>query len=120
MAGQIGLVPATMEIINGGIKAQSRLSLRHVERILKAINDKASLRNIIFCACYVTHPSYIPIVKEEWAIACSEEKSNIFLQNCLVVPALPRDSLVEWQVVAHISHPEKWICKSQHITLGGY
>lgn len=36
VAGQIGLIPGSMKMIEGGLKTQALLSLRHVERILAA------------------------------------------------------------------------------------
>ena len=36
MAGQIGLIPGSMVLIDGGLANQARLALRHLERILEA------------------------------------------------------------------------------------
>lgn len=46
LAGQISLVPGSMVMINGGIKSQCQLALRHVERLLKAIG-KSDLRDVV-------------------------------------------------------------------------
>eukprot|EP00095_Tigriopus_kingsejongensis_P001610 maker-scaffold381_size190066-snap-gene-0.34 protein:Tk01610 transcript:maker-scaffold381_size190066-snap-gene-0.34-mRNA-1 annotation:"diphthine--ammonia ligase-like isoform x4" len=36
VAGQIGLIPGSMELIPGGVEPEARLALRHVSRILEA------------------------------------------------------------------------------------
>ena len=38
LAGQIGLVPGSMDLAPGGPRAQSELALRHVESVLKVYN----------------------------------------------------------------------------------
>lgn len=47
LAGQIGLVPGNMEMVPGGIKAQSRLVVRHIDRILKAIDPGVNVRDVV-------------------------------------------------------------------------
>ena len=66
VAGQIAMIPATLQIINSGIRAEARLSIRHVERILLAMPGNASLQNISLVICYVTKRDYVAIAKEEW------------------------------------------------------
>lgn len=47
MAGQIALVPGTLNIVEGGIRRQCRLSLRHVSRIIKAVDPNTQLRDVV-------------------------------------------------------------------------
>lgn len=47
LAGQIGLIPGTMNIIKGGIKSECRLSLRHIERLLKAMDPNMNIRDVV-------------------------------------------------------------------------
>lgn len=47
LAGQIGLVPGTLDMINGGIRSQCQLALRHVERLLKAVDTNVNLRDVV-------------------------------------------------------------------------
>ncbi|KAI0219040.1 Diphthine--ammonia ligase [Lamellibrachia satsuma] len=107
VAGQIPLCPATMTILESGPAAQSRLALRHVDRILAAMTDGRSLSDVLLAICYVSHSRYIPFAQKEWQIALTgAEKNDAELeQSChlveyVVVPALPRSALVEWQVYA--------------------
>ena len=72
MAGQIGMVPANLALIEGGVRAQARLSLRHVSRVLAAMATGCYYDNIVTCVCYVTHPDFIPVAKDELARTVSE------------------------------------------------
>ena len=72
VAGQIGLCPATMTMLESGSAAQSRLALRHVERILAAMNDRCSLGDILLAVCYVTRRRYIPFAQQEWLAALAD------------------------------------------------
>ena len=72
VAGQIALCPATMTMLESGPSAQSRLALRHVERILAAMNDHGSLGDIMLAVCYVTRRRYIPFAQQEWMAALAD------------------------------------------------
>ncbi|XP_064624086.1 uncharacterized protein LOC135485670 isoform X2 [Lineus longissimus] len=114
VAGQIALCPATMKIIDGGIKAESRLSLRHVQRILAAKHPGLLLHGVTMGICYVTSSSSIPDVEAEWEKALEDERAvedfisgdSVPLLQVVVVSGLPRGALVEWQVVASVPGAE--------------
>ncbi|KAE8738160.1 hypothetical protein FOCC_FOCC016358 [Frankliniella occidentalis] len=99
VAGQIALVPGTMEMVEGGVRKQCRLALRHVGRIVRAMDPNTQLRDVVQGVCYVTHPSYIPEARREW-----EKRTNNAIVDYVVVPKLPRGALLEWQVWAHIGN----------------
>jgi hypothetical protein len=75
------MVPSTLQIITGGIRAESRLSLRHVERILQVMPGKTCLNDISMAICYVTKTDCIPIVKEEWKYARTKYVRSILGKN---------------------------------------
>jgi hypothetical protein len=75
------MVPSTLQIITGGIRAESRLSLRHVERILQVMPGKTCLNDISMAICYVTKTDCIPIVKEEWKYARTKCVRSILVKN---------------------------------------
>lgn len=52
LAGQIGLVPGSLEMVEGGIKAQCRLTLRHLKRLLMAVDPNFNLRNVVQVIIY--------------------------------------------------------------------
>ncbi|XP_073979888.1 uncharacterized protein isoform X2 [Rhodnius prolixus] len=96
VAGQIGLVPGTMNLVTGGIRRQCRLALRHVGRLVKAMDKDTQLRDVVQGICYVTNASYIREARNEW-----ERRTNNAIIEYVVVPELPKSALVEWQVWAH-------------------
>ncbi|XP_047099679.1 diphthine--ammonia ligase [Schistocerca piceifrons] len=96
MAGQIGLVPGTMQLIEGGIKRQCRLALRHIERVARAVDSTTQLRDVVQAICYVTRGTHIWEARLEW-----ERHTTNAIADYVVVPRLPRGALVEWSVWLH-------------------
>ena len=43
-----------MTVVDGGAVMQSRLSLRHVSRVLAAVSSNHCLRNLLLVICYAT------------------------------------------------------------------
>lgn len=96
ISGQIGLVPGNMTIINGGIKNECKLTLRHINRIAKAMNSKGQLRDVVQGICFLTHPNHISEARRQW-----ERRSANAIMDYIVVSGLPKKALVEWQVWIH-------------------
>lgn len=96
VAGQIPLVPGNMTLLDLNIKRQCRLTMRHIDRILKAMDANTHLRDVVQGICFLTHPSYIADARKEW-----EKRSNNAIVDYIVVPNLPRGAQVEWCVWAH-------------------
>lgn len=94
VAGQIPLVPGNMNLLDMNIKRQCRLTLRHIDRIVKAMDAK--LRDIVQGICFLTHSSYITDARKEW-----ERRTRNAIVDYVVVPNLPRGAQVEWCVWAH-------------------
>lgn len=105
ISGQIALVPGSMTIVEGGIKPQCQLALRHISRIAKAMHAHGQLRDVVQGICFVTHPNYISEARRQW-----ERRTANAIVDYIVLPALPRQALVEWQVWAH-AHNDKFDCK---------
>lgn len=114
ISGQIALVPGSMTIIEGGIKEQCKLTLRHVSRIAKAMNAQGLLRDVVQGICFVTHPSYIYEARRQW-----DRRTANAIMDYIVVPALPRGALVEWQVWAH-THNDKFDYEETGCSVGDY
>ncbi|NXU59362.1 DPH6 ligase, partial [Turnix velox] len=116
-AGQIALVPCTMQLVSGGVRTEAVVSLRHVERILQAMSQKSALHHVMAVSCYVTDSKHIPIARAIWQKKLREcekvEDSEMYrdvtavygLLAVVVVPHLPRDAAVEWHVVAVLDNP---------------
>lgn len=47
VAGQIALVPGSMTMLTGGARMECRLALRHITRVLKAVDPKVEIRDIV-------------------------------------------------------------------------
>ncbi|XP_058062679.1 uncharacterized protein LOC131212718 [Anopheles bellator] len=115
ISGQIALVPGSMTIIEGGIKQQCKLTLRHLSRIAKAMNAQGGqLRDVVQGICFVTHPAYIYEARRQW-----ERRTANAIIDYIVVPSLPRGALVEWQVWAH-SHNDKFDYEETGCSIGEY
>ncbi|CAN0097898.1 unnamed protein product [Bubo scandiacus] len=116
-AGQIALVPCTMQLVSGGIWTEATVSLRHVERILQAMSQKTALHHVITASCYVTDSKHIPIARSIWQKKLREckkvEDSELYhdvtavcgLLAVVVISHLPRDAAIEWHVVAAVDDP---------------
>ncbi|CAL8111401.1 unnamed protein product [Orchesella dallaii] len=96
IAGQIALVPGSMLLLDGGARMECRLALRHLDRILRAVDPKVEIRDIVQGICFVTDENYIEECRQEL-----EKRTNNSIVEYLVVPRLPRDARVEWQIWAH-------------------
>lgn len=77
ISGQIGLIPGNMSIIGGGIKQECKLTLRHINRIAKAMNSHGQLRDVVQGICFVTHPNYITEARRQWASSMTHEHKNV-------------------------------------------
>ncbi|XP_075700979.1 diphthine--ammonia ligase [Rhinoderma darwinii] len=104
-AGQIALIPCTMQLIPGGVVAESHLSLRHVDRVLDAIGPGTSRSHVMVAHCYVTQSSYIRCAMEAWHSSAGSQDTLPSL-TVAVVPRLPRGAVVEWHVMAAVSDPD--------------
>ncbi|XP_077998051.1 uncharacterized protein LOC144451142 [Glandiceps talaboti] len=115
LAGQIGMCPANLELIEGGIHPQARLSVRSVGRVLEAMNPKLDISSAMQVVCYVTHQNFIPVAEKEWmyALERTEMRDGYSGEECatsgvityIVVPSLPKKALIEWHVIAHSNKP---------------
>ncbi|XP_071414129.1 diphthine--ammonia ligase isoform X6 [Pithys albifrons albifrons] len=116
-AGQIALVPCTMQLVSGGIRTEAIVSLRHVERVLQAMSQKTALHHVITACCYVTDSRHIPIAHSVWQKKLREykkvedsemshdETAVCGLLAVVVISHLPRDAAIEWHVVAVVDDP---------------
>ncbi|XP_015486298.1 diphthine--ammonia ligase isoform X5 [Parus major] len=116
-AGQIALVPCTMQLVSGGVRAEASVSLRHVGRVLQAMSQKTTLHHVITASCYVTNSKSIPIARSIWQKKLREckkdEDSEMYrdetavggLLAVVVISHLPRDAAIEWHVVAVVDDP---------------
>ncbi|KAK2142335.1 hypothetical protein LSH36_969g00011 [Paralvinella palmiformis] len=114
-AKKIGLCPVNLTIIAGGIIPETRLSLRHVARILAAMTTNSGLYDIVTAICYVTNQKDIPTVEQQLNNYYEEQLKGSdngrmlpFSVLYVVVPSLPKSALIEWQVYAVTGWSNQW------------
>lgn len=117
VAGQIGLVPATMQPITDEY-SQTVLALNHVRSVAVDIDSNVDLRNIFYGICFVVDRALIPAARRAASSRAGGDKiwSRILVA---VVSGLPRKTLVEWQFVFHTLNVDEWEVLEQHSSLNG-
>jgi len=76
-AGQIALVPCTMELVKAGTYTQARLSFSHVKKVLEAVIGSLTLAHVVQAHCYTTRHQDIGMIRAVWESmlrATGEEK----------------------------------------------
>jgi 2-iminobutanoate/2-iminopropanoate deaminase len=96
-AGQIPLDPATGQIVDGDIKAQTRQALRNVEQILVAAGS--SMKSVIKTTVFLKDMSEFAAMNEVYADFFS---ASAPARSTVEVARLPRDVRVEIEAVALI------------------
>lgn len=94
-AGQIGLDPVTMEIVDGGIEAETRQVLMNLKHILEAANS--ALNYVIKTTVFLRDMSDFPRMNAVYAEFFSE---NPPARSTVAVTTLPKDVAVEIEAVA--------------------
>jgi 2-iminobutanoate/2-iminopropanoate deaminase len=95
LSGQIGLVPETGAIIEGGIEAQTRRVLANIRSVLKALSLDFS--NVIKTTIFLTDMAHFKLVNEIYADELKEAKPA---RSTIKVAGLPLDALVEIEMTA--------------------
>lgn len=65
-AGQIALVPCSMQLVAGGAALQAQLCFGHMAHVLEAVSASLTLRHALQAHCYVTQRGHIPAVRAVW------------------------------------------------------
>lgn len=104
VAGQIGLIPGSMELADS-TRDQARLSMRHLKRILNVYH--LHVANIAQLVCYVSSSDYGLFVNQVWTQETLSEST--VAKHCpplsvVVMPELPKGAKVEWQAIASQSN----------------
>lgn len=96
-AGQIGLDPSTMEIVDGGIEAQTRQALTNLKHILEASGSGLNfvIKSVVFLQDMNDFAAMNAIYSEFFP-------DNPPARSTVQVAALPKGALVEIECVAMI------------------
>jgi len=95
-SGQIPIIPGRNVMVDGGIKKQTRQVIENIIEILKEAN--VSLENVIKTTCYLKNMKDFSQFNEVYGEYFTVKP----VRSCVAVSELPKDSLVEIDVIAEI------------------
>lgn len=95
-SGQIAIDPATGELVEGGIEAQTERVLENIKAILKAAG--MDLNNVIKTTVFVTNMGDFAKINKIYG---RYFKDNPPARSLVEVKSLPKGALIEIEVVAH-------------------
>lgn len=94
-AGQVGLDPATMELVEGGVEPQTRQVLTNLKHVLETADS--GLNFVVKTTVYLTDLRDFPNVNTIYAEFFPE---NPPARSTVQVAALPKGALVEVECIA--------------------
>jgi 2-iminobutanoate/2-iminopropanoate deaminase len=94
-AGQIGLDPATMEIVSGGVEAETRQVLNNLKQVLEAANS--GLNYVVKTTVFLRDMADFPKMNAVYAEFFPE---NPPARSTVAVAALPKGVAVEIEAIA--------------------
>ena len=97
-AGQIGLIPATMEMIEGGVEAQTRQTLTNLKAVLESADS--GLNFIVKTTVFLKSMDDFAAMNAVYSEFFPE---NPPARSTIAVAALPKGALVEIECVALLS-----------------
>jgi 2-iminobutanoate/2-iminopropanoate deaminase len=97
-AGQIGLDPATMEIVSGGVEAETRQVLNNLRQVLEAANS--GLNYVVKTTVFLRDMADFPKMNAVYAEFFAE---NPPARSTVAVAGLPKGVAVEIEAVALVS-----------------
>ncbi len=97
VSGQIGLDPATKNLVDGGIEAQARRALEHVAAILAAAGT--DMRAVVKTTVLLQSMDDFPKLNETYASFFGEEPPA---RATYQVAKLPLGALVEIEAIAYL------------------
>ena len=96
-SGQIPLDPATNALVAGDVKVQTAQVMKNVSALLSA--SGASLEQVVKTTIFLKSMGDFPVVNEVYG---SYFKSNAPARSTVEVARLPKDVLVEIEVIAYL------------------
>ena len=97
-AGQIGLIPATMQIVEGGIEAQTRQALTNLKAVLEAADS--GLNYVVKTTVFLGDMADFAAMNAVYAEFFPE---NFPARSAVAAAGLPKGALVEIEAVALLS-----------------
>ncbi|KAM9842922.1 diphthine--ammonia ligase [Aulostomus maculatus] len=112
-AGQIALIPCTMQLVKAGTRTQAKMSFSYVKKVLDAVISRLTLAHVVQAHCYTTRSQDILVVRAVWEsmLKATEEEKGPEIKppplSVVVVPALPKGAAVELHVTAIQDEPSE-------------
>lgn len=97
-AGQLGLDPTSMELVAGGIQAETRQALTNIKHVLEAAGS--SLENVVKTTVFLRDINDFSLMNEVYG---EFFKVNFPARSAVQAAALPRGAAVEIEAVAAIN-----------------
>jgi len=97
-AGQIGLDPATMEIVSGGVEAETRQVLNNLKQVLEAADS--GLNYVVKTTVFLRDMADFPKMNAVYGEFFSE---NPPARSTVAVATLPKNVAVEIEAIALIA-----------------
>jgi 2-iminobutanoate/2-iminopropanoate deaminase len=94
-SGQVALDPATGQLIEGDVQAQTRRALENLSAVLQAAGS--SLANVVKTTVFLTSMSNFAPMNEVYAEYFTDEPPA---RSTVAVAELPRNALVEIEAIA--------------------
>lgn len=95
-SGQIAIDPATGNLVEGGITAQAEQVCKNLVAVLEAAGT--SITKVIKTTCFLKSMGDFAVFNEIYGKYFSEKPAR----SCVEVAALPKNALVEVEVVAEL------------------
>lgn len=96
-AGQLGLDPETMELVSGGIEAETRQALTNLKYVLESAGS--SLKSVVKTMVFLKDINDFGLMNGVYAEFFTE---NFPARSAVQVAALPKDGSVEIEAIALI------------------
>lgn len=94
-SGQLGLIPATGEFPEGGIKAQTEQSFKNVKGVLEAAGF--TIDDVVKTTVFLADMGDFAAMNEVYA---SQFNSDFPARSAVAVKTLPKNALVEIEIIA--------------------
>jgi 2-iminobutanoate/2-iminopropanoate deaminase len=98
LSGQIAIDPKTGNLIDGDIKKQTAMVLSNIKAILEEAG--CSLESVVKTTVFITDMKHFSDMNEVYAQFFDQHKPA---RSCVAVAQLPKNALVEIEVVAYVS-----------------
>ncbi|OGO78862.1 MAG: hypothetical protein A2Y23_05150 [Clostridiales bacterium GWB2_37_7] len=96
-SGMIPLVPDTMQIVEGGVQQQTKQVLENLKELLGSAGS--CLEKVIKTTVFIKDMNEFPKINEVYATFFNSKQPA---RSCVEVARLPKDVLVEIEVIAYI------------------